>query len=300
MKRLSVVGVVAVAALVGLTACSGGSPAPAPADSGAPAPEASGAPESGIALPESIKASGVLRIGTSPNFPPMEFIDDSGKMAGADIELMGALGEALGVKVEIVESPFDQLINSVTTGRVDVVMSGMSDTVERQKTGDFVDYFKSQGRLYATGAKAGEFTKQSDMCGKTVAVSAKTDFFQQVTDLNESECVANGLPKMTVLGTDSGSSARLQLDQGRAELAAQSAENLAYFDKTEPGKYAVVLEPLPAKPVAAFLKKGDSELANAVLAGFEAIIENGEYQRILDEWGIGYGAMEPVINGVTS
>ncbi|OFI38690.1 hypothetical protein BIU82_03765 [Arthrobacter sp. SW1] len=249
-------------------------------------------------MPADIKSSGKLRVGLSANFPPMEFKDKDEKYVGADVDLQKKLGEVLGVQIEIVEAPFDQLINSVQTGRVDMVMSGMTDTVERQKSGDFVDYFRSQGRLYTTGARAGEFTKQDDACGKKVAVSGKTEFFNTIKTLNTTLCTDKGKPAIEILAADSGPAARLQLDQGRADLAAQGAENLAYFAKTEPGKYATVLDPLPSKPNGILVKKGNTQLLNAIKDGMQKLYDNGEYKKVLDQWGIAYGAMKPEINGV--
>ncbi|WP_395405867.1 ABC transporter substrate-binding protein (plasmid) [Arthrobacter sp. UC242_113] len=258
------------------------------------------APEAGATpgLPQTIKDAGKIRVGTSPNFPPMEFRDSENKLAGVDIELQEKLGEVLGVEIEVVESPFDQLINSVQTGRVDLVMSGISDTLERQKTADFVDYFNSQGSLYTSGARAAEFKQETDICGKKLAVSGKTDYFEQVKALSQTACVDKGLPAVDILPTDSGAAARLQIDQGRVDLAAQGRENLAYFEQTEPGKYAGVLEPLAAKPFGILVMKGEEELANAVKDALNTVIESGDYQKILDKWGVGYGAMTPVINGV--
>lgn len=69
------------------------------------------------------------------------------------------------------------------------------------------------------------------------------------------------------------------------DLAAQGGENLAYFATTDPGKYASVLEPLPAKPFGVLMKKGDTQLANAVKDAFAEIVDSGEYQKILDKWG---------------
>lgn len=280
-----IAAITAIAAL-GLTACVGGDETTTQAAAGT------------TGLPQAIKDAGKIRIGLSPDFPPMEFRDSDKKLAGVDIELQAKLSEALGVQIEVVESPFDQLINSVQTGRVDLVMSGISDTLERQKTADFVDYFKSQGRLYTSGARAAEFKQQSDACGKKLAVSGKTDYFEQVKSLSKTLCTDKGLPEITILPTDSGAAARLQIEQGRVDLAAQGAENLAYFAKTEPGKYEAVLEPLPAKPFGVLMKKGDTQLANAVKDAFSKIVASGEYQKVLDKWGVGYGAMSPEINGV--
>jgi len=61
---------------------------------------------------------------------------------------------------------------------------------------------------------------------------------------------------VNILPTDSGAAARLQIEQGRADLAAQGAENLIYINTKEQGKYQAVLDPLPAK-VIKFLERHD-------------------------------------------
>jgi polar amino acid transport system substrate-binding protein len=250
-------------------------------------------------LPATIAKSGVLRVGMSPDFPPMEYKDDqTDQTVGMDVDLANAVAEELGVRVERVESPFDQLLNSVATGRVDVVMSGISDTTERQKTVSFVDYFMSQGRFYTVRPKAGGYTEQTSVCGKSVAVSSKTDYYDQIATLSETVCQSAGLPEIRRLGTDSGAAARLQIEQGRADLAVQGGENLAYLEKTEPGKYVRVLDPLPGTPFGAVVAKDDTALAEALKGAFEKLQADGEYDEILGHWGLDYGKMAPVINGV--
>jgi len=250
-------------------------------------------------LPAAIAQSGVLRVGMSPDFPPMEYKDDqTDQTVGMDVDLVNAIAAKLGVKVERIESPFDQLLNSVATGRVDMVMSGISDTAERQKTVSFVDYFTSQGRFYTVSAKAGGYTEQTSVCGKSVAVSSKTDYYDQIGKLSETVCQGAGLPEIRRLGTDSGAAARLQIEQGRADLAVQGGENLAYLEKTEPGKYARVLDPLPGTPFGAVVAKDDMALAEAVKKAIEDLQADGEYKKILTTWGLDYGTMKPVINGV--
>ena len=281
---------VAVAALA-LSGCVMSQPAPSA--------EPSGGAGSVAGLPPAIAQSGTIRIGSSPDFPPMEFKDpkNTSVTIGAYIDLMNALAAKLGVKVQLVESPFDQLLNSVATGRVDVVMSGISDTVERQKTATFVDYFNSQGRFYTTTAKAAPFTTPESICGKKVAVSSKTDYYDQIAVLSKDVCEGAGKPAIERLGTDSGAAARLQIDQDRADLAVQGGENLAYLDSQEPGKYKIVFDPLPGTPFGAVVAKDDMQLANALLQAFKDIQASGEYDQILAKWGLQDGKMEPVING---
>jgi polar amino acid transport system substrate-binding protein len=250
-------------------------------------------------LPATIATSGAIRIGTSPDFPPMEYKDDQTQQTvGVDIDMMNALAAQWGIKVELVEAPFDQLLNSVATGRVDVVMSGISDTTERQKTVTFVDYFNSQGRFYTVAGKASGYTSATTLCGKKVAVSSKTDYYDQIANLSTKLCESAGLPAIERLGTDSGAAARLQIEQGRADLAVQGGENLAYLDTTNPGKYISVLDPLPGTPFGAVVAKDNTQLAEAARKAFEALQASGEYDKILTKWGLDYGKMPPTINGV--
>jgi arginine transport system substrate-binding protein len=75
----------------------------------------------------------VLRIGTNPNFPPFESIDDKGVMLGFDIDMGHALAKAMGKEAKFREFDFDALILALKNGQIDVILSGMSITASRQK-----------------------------------------------------------------------------------------------------------------------------------------------------------------------
>ncbi|MFF2508980.1 ABC transporter substrate-binding protein [Streptomyces sp. NPDC058067] len=249
-------------------------------------------------LPAAVAQSGTLRVGMSPDFPPMEYLDEKTKgVTGVDVQLAHALGKQLGVKVQIVQQSFDQLLNSVQTGRVDLVMSGLSDTPERQKTVDFIDYFGSQGRFYTRQKDATKYKEAGDACGKTLAVSKKTDYYEQAQDFSRKNCSGAGKRPITLLPTDSGSAARLQLEQGRVDIALQGAENLTYFEKKDPAKFEPVLAPLPSTPFGIVLKKGDTKMSGAVLKAMNALVKDGTYRRILTDSGMKYALVTPALNG---
>ncbi|WP_262706262.1 MULTISPECIES: ABC transporter substrate-binding protein [Streptomyces] len=242
---------------------------------------------------------GVLTVGLSPDFPPMEYLDPTtNALTGVDIDIVNEVGKRLGLKVEYTQQKFDQLINSVRTNRVDVVFSGLSDTVERQKTLDFVDYFKSVGRFYTTSDKQAQFTKDTDVCGKPVAVASATDYYPALQAFSKKVCESASLPAINIIPTDSGAAARLQLDQGRAVLAVQGAENLVYFAKKTPGKYAMVLSDVNSTPYGAATQKGNKALEQKIVKAFQDMKADGTLKKILDANHVGYGLMDPIINGV--
>src|SRR3954469_24241209 len=70
----------------------------------------------------------VINAATVPKYPPFEFKDPaSGKLIGFDIDIVDAIAAKMGVKVNWIDSSFDQLISSVETRRADVIVAGMAD-----------------------------------------------------------------------------------------------------------------------------------------------------------------------------
>lgn len=253
-------------------------------------------------LPEEIKSAGEIKVGINGIYAPMEYKDPAtDELVGLDVDFANAVGELLGVKMVYDDQQFDQLINSVATGRDDMVLSGMSDTVERQKTLDFVDYFNSGTQAFTTKDLSGEITSLEDLSGKTLAVSASTDFYTTMEKWSKDNLEANGKPGIKMLGVDSEASARLQMKQGRAEASAISPEVLGWIEKETPGEFVPVGEMLAPAPYGIAFNKDNAQLRDAVQAAVQKMIDDGSYQAILDQWNCGQAAVsEATVNGSTN
>lgn len=241
---------------------------------------------------------GTLTVGLSPDFPPMEYLDGD-KLVGVEPEVVTEVAKRMGLKVAFVQQKYDQLMNSARTGRVDVLASGVSDNVDRQKTLDLVDYYNSTARFFTTPNQAAKFTKDTDVCGSPVAVATNDDYYPALLAYSKKVCESAGLPAIEVVGTDSGATARLQLEQGRAVLAVQGAENIAYFNQKNPGKYQIVLDVVVEQPFAIALKKGNMPLAKEIQTTLQSMYDDGSLKAILTKYGIAAGLRKPVINEVT-
>jgi polar amino acid transport system substrate-binding protein len=250
-------------------------------------------------LPAAIKAKGKIVVGINGIFPPMEF-KEPGKeeLIGFDVDLAKAIGKVLGVEIVFDDQKFDQLINSVNTARVDMVISGLSDTAVRQETLDFIDYFHSGTQGFTTTALSGEIKDLADLSGKTLAVSAATDYFTTMQKWSKDNLESKGLPGIKVLGVDSEATARLQMVQGRAQASAISPEVLGWLEKQKPGQFVPIGPVLNPDPYGICFKKDNVALRDAVFAALQKVFADGTYTAIITEWGLTPGAMpEPLING---
>jgi len=86
----------------------------------------------GSALDRIVK-KGELVIGTSGTQPPMSATSKKGELMGMDVDISRAMAEAMGVKLKFVPIPFAELLPSLEAGKVDMVLSGMTITAERNK-----------------------------------------------------------------------------------------------------------------------------------------------------------------------
>lgn len=248
-------------------------------------------------VPDRIKKAGKLVIATMPNYPPITYKDPAtSKLMGFDIELGEAIAKELGLSPEWQEIAFAQMLPSLQTGRVDMVMAGMSDLPARRETADFVDYMKSGPQFYTVTALASEIKKPDDLCGKAVGASRSTNWPAQMKEWSDQNCVAKGKPAMNVVGTEGSVDARTQLKTQRLQGAVQGNETLPYFQAQEPNSFVVLgeafTESLSGIPFAKTAEGG--QLRDAVKAAIERLQQKGAYDQILAKYGLNANALKPV------
>jgi len=108
--------------------------------------------------PEPPKPSGTLlksqfRIGISPEYMPLAYKDPTIGFVGVEVDFANQLGQSLGKTIVFVETPFPELIRSLLEERIDIIMSGMSITRERETLVSFTDSYATIGQMVLVRAK---------------------------------------------------------------------------------------------------------------------------------------------------
>jgi polar amino acid transport system substrate-binding protein len=247
------------------------------------------------ALPEKYKSAGKIVIGTTPNYPPVTFKDPAtNQLTGYDIEIGNAIGEKLGIKVEWQETSFEQMISAVTTDRIDVILGGMNDLPARREAIDFVDYMKSGVQFFVQHKRSAEFKEATDLCGKTVGASRRTNFPKDIDAWSQEWCVKAGKPPIQVLGTEGSADARAQLRQGRIDAGAQGNESLPYLMKLDPDTYQLLGAPFAITYQGVGVAKTNAALRDAVAAALKAMLADGSYKKIVDKYEVQPSAITEV------
>ena len=249
------------------------------------------------ALPDRIKTAGKIVIATQPNYAPIVYKDPAtNQMAGFDYELGEAIAKELGVKAEWQDTAFAQMLPSLTTGRVDMVMAGMSDLPARRETVDFVDYMVSGAQFYTVTAFKDTIKTPEDLCGKSVGASRSTNWPRQIGEWSEANCVAKGKPAINVVGTEGSVDARTQLKTQRLQGGVQGSETMTHFQKLEPNTYIPLGEPFTRSLTGIpFPKTAEGgQLRDAVKGALERLQANGAYDALIAKYGLPDNALKPI------
>ena len=311
-SRIAAVGAIAVAGALLLTAC-GDQTDSGKKDSGKDSGTASASAPLAGKLPKAIADKGVIKVGSDIAYPPVEYKDDAGKTVGIDPDLADAMGKQLGVKFEFENGTFDTLLTGLRSKRYDIAMSAMTDTKARQdgvdsETGkkvgegvDFVDYFTAGVSIYTKKGDDKGIASWSDLCGKKMVVQRGT-VSHDLAKAESTKCVDGGGKAITIEPFDNDQQAQTRLRAGGADAGSSDFPVAAYAVKTSGGgnDFQLVGEQVEAAPYGIAVAKGNTELSEALKAALDALIENGEYDKIIAKWGVADGAVkEATINAGT-
>jgi polar amino acid transport system substrate-binding protein len=255
-----------------------------------------------VSVPASIKSKGTLTVAADASYPPNEFVGSDGKtVVGMDADLMKALGDAMGLKVKVVNQTFDSIIPGLASGKYDVGASSFTDTKEREKTVDFVDYFIAGESFFTKASGGANISGLADICGKSVAVEKGTTE-ESDAQAQSAKCKKAGKPAVNVLSFPDQNGANLALSSGRAQLGFADSPPAEYQVKKSNGQFKLVGPSIENAPYGLAVPK-NSGLAQPMLAALKVLIANGKYKAILTHWGIQAGAIplaQVKLNGATS
>jgi polar amino acid transport system substrate-binding protein len=239
-------------------------------------------PSQAAAAPSRIQqmvARGVLRAGLSGDQPPFNMKTRDGRIVGFEVDIVEALGHAMGLDVQLVQMPFEQLLPALERGEVDLVMSGITITAERNAHFAFVGPYFVSGKSLLTRepalAQVGSFA-QLDVAGRTyVALAGSTS----------ESLVRKELPKARIVTVAHYAEGVRAVREGHADalIADFAICQVAVWRNPKAGLLTLAT-PLTAEPLGIALPPDDPLLVNLVQNELTTLEYTGVLTQLKARW----------------
>ncbi|MGE4297168.1 MAG: transporter substrate-binding domain-containing protein [Desulfovibrionaceae bacterium] len=219
-----------------------------------------------------------LVVGMEVEFWPFEFADEKGNPTGFDVAIAALAAQELGVELEIKDMEWTGLIPALQSGKVDMVISGMTGTLERAKSITFSDpYFVTGLCLLASNKKAPGLTGvgQLDEAGRIVAVKTGTTADLLATKM---------FPKAEIKRFKDETACVREVVVGRADVFIYDQISIQKHHKQNPDSTTALLKPFTFEPYSIAMRKGDFDFWNWINRFLMQIKADGRYDALYETY----------------
>ncbi len=235
-------------------------------------------------VPDAVKQRGTLRNGASTDYAPGEFLADDGQTpVGYDVDLIKALAKVMGLKEGTTETAgFDTILPQLGT-KFDVGASSFTITSEREEATNMISYVEV-GSAYAVAKGNPKNFDPANPCGATIGVQTGTyqqDYAQELSD----KCVADGKEKINVMPLDLQTDISTKVIGGQYDATLADSTVVGYTVELAGGQLEQAGDVIESAPQGIAVAKDDEQLAKAVQAGLQYLMDNGYLDKILGAYG---------------
>lgn len=218
---------------------------------------------------------GKLIWGTNAAFEPYEYKEGS-EVVGIDAEIANAVAAKLGLEAQVEDMEFDAIIPSVTSGKVDIGLAGMTVNEERLNNVNFSDPYVEAGQAIVVKEDS-DIKSAADLAGKIIGVQRGTTGDEYVSD------ESNGVGVASVERYSNGPDATQALLTDKIDAVVIDNEPAKKLVANSTGLVKLE-ENLTSEQYAIAVGKDNTALLDAINGAIKEMQESGELQAILDKY----------------
>jgi polar amino acid transport system substrate-binding protein len=206
-----------------------------------------------------VRAAKALKVGITGAQPPLNATSKEGKIVGFEADLANMLATSMGVKAELVATPFPQLLPKVAKGEIDIVISGVTITPERNLDVSFVGPYFISGKSILTKSKTmSELQDAREINKADIRLVALRDSTSQIF-------VEEIISKAKLTTVDSYEEGRKMVMDGSVDaMIADHPFCLISVLRDETEELVTLAEPFTFEPIGFALPPNDAQFVNLV------------------------------------
>lgn len=241
---------------------------------------------------EEIQEQGVLKVGTTGDYMPMSYLDpETGKYVGFDTELTEDLADALGVKIEYVETSWPTLMDDTLAGKFDLAICGITVTDDRKEQALMSDVYLGNGKTVLCRAEDAEKYISIDAINRP-----EVRVIENPGGLNEKFAREN-LPNAELIIHDVNQEIPGLVASGEADVMITEIMEAGYYcGQDERLAAPLIHEPFTNGELGVLMPKGSEDLLDYVNGFLAKEKESGRIDELAEEYFYKYvedEALEP-------
>lgn len=285
----------AAAGALALSACSSASDS---GDAGGEDPGEKGFDVSTIAVdktiaalvPADVKKAGVLANGAATDYAPAEYRKSDGQTpTGYDIDMVRALAALMGLKASTTHVEFDSLIPQIGT-KFTIGASSFTITPERMAEYTMVSYLKA-GFQYATAKGNPKKFNPDDVCGASIGVQTVTAQQEWLENASR-ECAAAGKKAIDIKPLKTQTEVSTKVASAQYDAMVADSPVVGYVVKKSDGQIEALGEVFESALHGIVVPKNKPELAEAIRAGLQKLMDDGTLKKIMATYGAGDAVLD--------
>lgn len=241
--------------------------------------------ESQIAAPADLAGEGHITYCATLDNPPRGYHDEQTRPAGFEVDLGTEIAARMGLEVNWVQLKFAGLIPALEAQQCDALMQELFIKAERLEIIDMIPFSNTGQRLVTAKDSTATADTLEDLSGRRVAVPNGTTIHNMAVEANE-RLKAEGKPEITLVVLPTTTNTFQQLAAGQVEVVGTTMTAAAYYVGLRPDEFRIEGEPFGLIKTGIGLRKGNSELLEAMTKSFESIVADGTYTALIEKWNM--------------
>lgn len=211
-------------------------------------------------------------VGLSADFAPFEYREGK-NIVGFDVDLMREIAKISGIEIEFVDIQFDGLLPALESGKIDMIISGMTATENRKKFVNFSDSYFNSTQVILVNSENQSIANFADLSGRNVGVALGFT----------GDLVVSELPNVSIQKFNTAPDSILALKSRKVEavvLDYETAKNYAARNQD----LKLIQSDAENEEYAIAMRKDEVELLQKVNEALKKIKENGTYEALIAKY----------------
>ena len=236
-----------------------------------------------VPAPAALASKGSINYCATIDNPPRAYFDEKQQPIGFEVELGAEMAARMGLKVNWVQLKFPGLIPALQAQQCDAVMQELFIRPERLEIIDMVPFSRTGQQIVVRRNDNTPGASLEDMGGKKVAVPNGTTIHNLAIEANK-KLKESGKPEINLVVLPTTTDTFQQLATGQVDAVGTTSTAGAYYVRLRPNDFKPKGSPFGLIGTGIGIRKGNTDLTNAVKRSLDSIVADGTYKKLIEKW----------------